>query len=308
MKDTKLIRTKFWPFLMLLFLTNGCLNLDPFLFTGEKLDEYMLDSYTGERECDDAIDTLGFVPDSETVQKELKSGSETIAAVILSKKKILSSNDTMILFFHGNYHHLDLYWPRARLLYETGYSVMIIDYRGYGKSTGVSTEEGIYEDGIAALNYIRDSLGNPKIVLSSFSLGTLVGCEIASKYNVAPVQIISLILEAPIGSVETIAEDAVYLNIPGSYVSTYKGDNAQKIKNVSIPLLWIHGTKDDMLARQTNGQPIWDNYSGKGGYYVVVEGGLHSNLPKIIGYTSYIKCIRDFIIGHADSNVLMHSK
>lgn len=289
-------------------LTAGCFNLDPFLFSGQNLNEYQFDNVTSEIECRGALDQLGPMPDSERTEIALHSGKETIAAVILGKKSKYSSSDTMILYFHGNASNIDHYWARTRMLYASGFPVMVIDYRGFGKSTGSPSEAGLFEDGLAALDYIRDSLGNPNVVIYSYSLGSLVGCELASKYNIAPVHIIQLILEAPIGSIETIGEDGSYLNIPGSYLSSYTANNAEKIRNVSIPLLWLHGTDDNMLARSTQGQPIWDNYSGTGGYYVVIEGGGHSTIPNTMGYSNYMKCIKDFIVGDGASNKNMHAK
>jgi pimeloyl-ACP methyl ester carboxylesterase len=288
---------------MVSILFVSCFSLDPFLFNGKKIDSYQLDTYSEKQECKDALDSLGFLPASTYREISLKSGTETIAGILVGFNRLLTYTDTVIYYLHGNTLHLDYYWPRVRLLYETKYPVMVIDYRGYGKSTGSPTEAGITEDGITGLNYLHDSLGNPKIILYAYSLGSLIGCELASAHNDG--QIIKCILEAPIGSVQTIGQDASYLDLPGSYLTTYTGDNSEKIKNVNIPLLWIHGTNDETLNRETNGLKIWNNYSSRGGYYIVVSAGGHSNLPSIIGYNVYITTIHNFITGQTRSNPLL---
>jgi pimeloyl-ACP methyl ester carboxylesterase len=274
-------------------LLAGCMKLDPFLFSEEKTTSYMLDAYTGKRECSDAIDSLGPLADSVIHQINLTSGNNAIASLFLHNDTICDTSDTLILYFHGKSDNNDYYWPRIRLLYATGYPVFAIDYRGFGKSTGTPTEEGINEDGLSALNYIYLYLGNPKVLVYAFSLGSLVGCELASTDNQH--RISKLILEAPIGSVETMVEDGSYLNLPGSYLTTFTGDNTERIKRVTIPLLWLHGTKDETLNRETNGLPIWNNYTGEKGCYHAAEGAGHTTIPQTIGYNDYISCVRDFI-------------
>ncbi len=277
----------------------GCLSLDPFLFKEESVSEYKLDNYTGNTECSDAISFLNSnsypLPYIDTVT--ITSGKETIYGILCRKDATpLTSADTIICYFHGTSDHIDLYWPRTRLLFATGYPVFIIDYKGYGKSTGEPTEKGIYEDGRTALEYIRTTYNNPHVIIYSYSLGSLVGCEVTS--TDALNQIIQVILEAPIGSVETLVQDASYLNLPGSYVTTFTGNNADRMKKVSIPLLWIHGTEDETLNRETNGLLVWKEYrkfNPDKGYYIKVEGAGHSTNPQTIGYVRYIKCLMDFI-------------
>ena len=281
---------------LLLISISGCLSLDPFLFNGKELIEYELDNYRGEQECSDAIAYLNAnnYPIPFTREIALPSGKETIYGIICTKDSVsISANDTVILYFHGNADHIDYYWQRARLLFATGYPTIIIDYRGYGKSTGEPSEKGIFEDGRVFLEYIRDSLNNPSVITYSFSLGTLVGTEVTS--SDVHKQIVQFILEAPIGSIETLTQDAAYLNIPGSYVSTYKGNNAEKIKKINIPFLWIHGTEDGTLNRGSNGLPIWNNYPGQTAYFIKVEKGSHGDTPKVLTYATYIKCLKDFI-------------
>jgi pimeloyl-ACP methyl ester carboxylesterase len=285
----------------LVALLTGCFSLDPFLFKGEKLTGYQLDGYTGERECDDAIDSLGPFDQSTYHPIVLTSGSDAICAAFLNADSVCNSTDTLICYFHGTGPHNDYYWARIRLLQATGNAVFAVDFRGYGMSTGTPTEDGIYEDGHAALAYIRQHLGNPRVVIYGFSLGSLAACEMAA--TDIHHRIISLVLEAPLKSVETLVQDGTYLNLPGSYVTTYTGNNAEKIKSVSAPLLWLHGTQDEMLNRESNGLPVWNSYQGVKGCYYTVTGAGHATVPQTIGYNAYIGLVRNFIKGLDDPHL-----
>ncbi|MDG5813978.1 alpha/beta fold hydrolase [Chitinispirillales bacterium ANBcel5] len=271
-----------------------CLNLDPFLFEGEALESYKFDFYGGERELDDVIDSLGLIRPEKIHELTLQSGSDSIAAILLGPQSYFTSEDTVILYLHGNTKHLDYYWPKIRLLYESGYPVFAIDYRGFGRSSGVATEENIYEDGHTALSYLKNH-GNPQIVVIAYSLGSLIGGKITSHNPYE--SIIALSFIAPIGSIETLVKDALYFDVPGSYVTTFRGNNMERIKQIDIPFLWLHGTEDETLALETNGLPIWENYTGREGFAAIIENAAHTDIPSVVGYSKFIEWIRAFISG-----------
>jgi abhydrolase domain-containing protein 17 len=285
-------------------LLAGCFSLDPFLFSGEPLTSYQFDKYTGERECSDVIDTVkaleasGLAPavaDTAFRQYRIKSGDGEISVVLLSQvPPPFTTTDTVAVYFRGKGPHIDFYWPRTRLLYAAGYPAVILDYRGFGMSEGSATEASISEDGHATMKFVHDSLGNPRVVAYAYSLGSLVGCDVLA--NGSYPQVISLVLEAPIGSIETIVENGSIVDIPGSYLSTYTGNNAERIKAIHVPLLWIHGTNDETNDRETQGLPIWNNHPGKG-YYIKTIGAKHTTNPQVIGYSRYVRTIRSFIQG-----------
>jgi alpha/beta superfamily hydrolase len=292
-------------------LSTACLDMDSFLFGGEELDGYALDDYSGSRECDDYISLAGPIDPGIVHLLSFASGSETIHGILLHTDTVCSSSDTLIVYFHGKSDHIDNYWPRARLLYDAAggrYPLLAIDYRGYGMSSGEPTESGLYQDGASTLAYVQSALGDPSVVVYSYSLGSIVGCKVAADDPTS--RIVALALEAPIGQVSTIVSDASYLNVPGSALTTFTADNTERIKDVDLPLLWLHGTQDGTLAIETNGQLVWDNYDWDGydscGAALIVEGGQHFDLPKAISsdYAVYKNIVRYFVQGscreHAD--------
>jgi len=292
--------------LTLASLLAGCLNLDSFLFSDEALDSYSYDSYDGERECETYLAVAGPIDPSLIHEVTFPSGSETIYGEFLHTAAACDTGDTLILYCHGKSDHMDRYWPRTRLLYDAGfdsaahpsrYPVLAFDYRGFGRSTGEPTEEGLYADGAAALLFIREHLGDPKVMVYTYSLGSLVGCKLAADDTEG--RILRLMMEAPVGSVTAIVSDAAYLDIPGSMLSTYEGNNVERIKAVTAPYLWLHGTNDGTLAIETHGQPIWDNYAGPEGAAVVVKGAGHRDVPETISadFRGYQRIVASFIQG-----------
>lgn len=301
----QLVCTRLWLAAAAL-LSAGCLSLDPFLFSGVALSDYQLDAYTGEQECPAAIDSVRLmevaalapvVVDSCIHQFEIASGSGSIHAVLLSAQRLLSPTDTCILYFHGKGPHIDYYWDRTRMLHATGFPVMIVDYRGFGMSAGTATEATLSEDGHAALAFLRDSLGDPRITVYGYSMGSLVACDMAA--HDADSQIVGLILEAPIGSIQTLVNEESYLDLPGSYFTTFTGDNAERIRSVSEPFLWMHGSSDEVLDREAQGLPIWRNYQGSSGYSIKVLGAGHTTVPQHLRYGAYVECVRAFCRGGA---------
>lgn len=299
------------PFLVILTfmvpILQGCLSLDPFLFNGLKENEYRLDAYTGERECASYLNQRPAMKASLVHEFALKSGGETIYGVYVrhdSTQAALTAADTMVVYFHGNADNLDRYWPRTRMLWETGYPALIFDYRGYGKSTGKTTEQSIYDDAATVMNYVRDSLGNPRVIIYGYSLGSIPGVDVAAHPSLYST-VIMLALEAPIGKVETIVQNGTSLDIPGSYLTTFSGDNAEKAKSVRVPLLWLGGTQDETLPRETQGQRVWNNYPDpeKRGRFVVIPNGHHSDLPQTMSpdYSAYLGCVRHFIRDSTDT-------
>ncbi len=290
---------------VVIFFVIGCFSLDPFLFNPTKENSYSFDAYTGQKSCSNAPDSIAALEKSGIVENKystsdihlysLSSGGNTIAAVLLAADSILKPTDTLIVFFHGNTGNLDYYWPRIRLLFASGFSVLAIDYQGFGSSAGATTEQGLFSDARAAMKFAKEKLGNPHVVIYGMSLGSIPATEMAS--NDIDSQMIKFVLEVPIHSIATLTDDGSYLDIPRSYLSTYTSDNSEKIKKVKVPFFWLHGTNDETLERSTNGLPIWNNYSGPEGYYVEVEGGGHSNLPTVIGFGRYIKFVNDFVRG-----------
>jgi len=194
---------------------------------------------------------------------------------------------------------MDHYWARTKLLYQTGYDVFIFDYQGFGKSTGDASEEGLIDNSLQALDYVINDLGISKsqILLYGISLGSIPAVNLAANSDMGSA--IGLVLECPLGSVELFAQDSSYISIPGQFLSNYKLDNISTIKNVTIPLLWIHGDHDATARMETHGQAVYDACSSSAKQYKIVEGAGHGDIPEVLGndFATYISGIKNFIEG-----------
>jgi fermentation-respiration switch protein FrsA (DUF1100 family) len=146
-----------------------------------------------------------------------------------------------ILVCHGNggniSHRLDrVLHMRSKLQAD----VFLFDYRGYGKSQGSPNEEGTYQDGRAALEFLLDGRNIPatRVILFGESLGAAVAVQLALEYQAG-----ALVLESPFSSIPDMAR-AVYPFLPvGRFLRT-RYDNLAKIPDIGEPLLVFHGTRD----------------------------------------------------------------
>lgn len=278
-------------------------RLDNSVFDGQELFEYELDDY-GQFEIQ--IDKTYDIPDSlvSIVSLSSKLNSEAlptqISGVYIGEMDSIQS-DTVILYCHGNYGHIDYYWTRIKLLanigYKNKYGVLAIDYRGYGTSDGESTEETMYEDVRTALQWLQNrGLESDRLIMYGYSLGSAPATKLTS--DDAFLQASKLILEAPFANAETMVQDATGLDLPGSYLTNLKLDVAIEIQDIEEPLLWIHGRNDAYLNIDTHGEVVFASHRGEidiDKFAHRVNKGEHSNLPKAIGVNYYLDLLENFI-------------
>lgn len=292
----------FFTSLVCLLSLSACLRLDDNLFNiSEKIKEYKYDKYTGNADF-----TLGpeyQVSDSLISTFELysktpnESSSTKIFATYLGDINKIKT-DTVILYCHGNRWHMDFYWPRAKLLAHTGskhrYGVLMLDYRGYGLSEGKPSEEGLYADVEATLNWLKNNgLTNDRLIMYGFSMGTAPATMLtAHPRSLIPSKII---LEAPFASAEVMAEDAAVIDMPASYVTDLKINNAEEIKLVKQDFLWIHGTQDLFLNIKTHGQVVYNNHHGLFKRDLKVKNADHGTIQTTMGFRAYSDSLLAFI-------------
>lgn len=290
---------KIYIILILIFIF-GCLKMDDLPFLGEKITEYKFEQYTSE--SDFVLPSSYTIPDSNihlfTLNSKLpnESQGETIYAVYIGNMSTIST-DTVIVYCHGQSKHMDVYWQRAKLLANTGnknrFGVLMMDYRGYGLSTGKSTEASLYQDVRTCLNWIHSKgVSNERVVMYGFSLGTIPAIDLAAFYTTATPH--KLILESPLASAENLTEEALLIDVSPSFFTSLVFDNVEKIKSVSQPLMWMHGIADDYLAI-SNGEAIYQRHGGSYKEAHRIHGANHGDVPLIMGFSTYTKKVLTFI-------------
>jgi len=171
-----------------------------------------------------------FVPSSDgvTIQLWYRSAAQGMPTVV---------------YFHGNAANLGNRAGIYGALAEKGFGVLAVSYRGYGKSTGSPSEQGLYADARAALSFLTDKQHIPlkHIILFGESLGTGVAVQMATEYDVG-----GLVLEAAYTSVAARGAE-IYFYIPVKLMIRDKFDSLNKIGKVKAPLLLFHGERDSVI-------------------------------------------------------------
>ncbi|NQT90161.1 MAG: alpha/beta hydrolase [Candidatus Omnitrophica bacterium] len=151
------------------------------------------------------------------------------------------ARDTL-LFFHGNAGNISHRLEKITVFNKMGLNLFIIDYRGYGKSEGAPSEEGLYKDAEAAYLYLAEqrNISPDHIILYGSSLGGAVAIDLASRYKVK-----ALITEEAFSSVKDMAKE-IYPFLP-SFAFQSKFDSVSKIARVKAPKLIIHSVDDEIV-------------------------------------------------------------
>ena len=182
------------------------------------------------------------------------------------------SNGKALVYFYGNADSLENYPMLLNKFAGHGYSVLAINYRGYGGSEGQPSENGLYEDGRAAINYLKQFTPEKNIIAVGRSLGTGVATEMAKEFPLG-----YLVLISPYTSIPDIGA-RIYPFLPVHLVARYQFNTLEKISTITEPLLIIHGDLDRMIPL-SNAQKIYD--AAKTPKKLDVEAGAdHITIPQ----------------------------
>jgi len=187
-----------------------------------------------------------------------------------------STDAPTMLYFHGNDknigHVRDLEYARG--MHGLGYNVLMIDYRGYGKSSGGKPSEvKVYEDAESAWNYLEKQRGIPpnRIFIYGHSLGGAIGIDLAIHHPEAA----GIIEESSFTSMPDEASAMGYGFMPTDLLIHERFDSLSKIPKLKIPLLIIHGTWDKEVPYQM-GQKLFDA-APQPKTIVLIKGGGHED-------------------------------
>jgi uncharacterized protein len=176
----------------------------------------------------------------------------------------------VVLYFHGNRKNIGWYARYAPNFTKNGYEVWMLDYPGYGKSTGKLTEALLYEYAHQLYKLARASFGADSIVLYGKSMGTGVVAELASKKNCR-----RLILETPYYSMQALA--ANYFPIyPVKRMIHYQLPTYQYVKTINAPVSILHGTSDWTIPYRNAAR--LKGVLKPSDEFIIIEGGSHNDL------------------------------
>jgi len=197
--------------------------------------------------------------------------------------------DLTLVWFHGNAGNIGHRVENIRLLHDKlRINIFIFDYRGYGRSEGHISEAGTYRDGVAALEFVGKQLGvkSENLILFGRSLGAAVAAEMASRFDSR-----ALILETPFVSIREMAKSVFPLLPIGSLLQT-RYDNLEKIAKIKVPLLVLHGDRDEVIPYE-HGRRVF-NAAPEPKYFYTISGASHND-TYIVGGDAYFQRLRSFI-------------
>lgn len=148
-----------------------------------------------------------------------------------------------LLFLHGNAGNISHRLDSISIFHQLGLSVLIIDYRGYGKSTGSPSEEGTYIDAETAWQHLTQekNINSNEIIIFGRSLGGAVANWLADKYTPA-----ALIIESSFTSIPDIGKH-YYPYLPINLLARIKYPSIDRMNNIMSPVLVIHSENDEIV-------------------------------------------------------------
>lgn len=179
-----------------------------------------------------------------------------------------------VLFSHGNSGNLGDRYTIVKWLTNFGLSVFVYDYRGFGRSEGKASVNGVAQDGLAAYDYLLSrGIAPDKIILYGESLGVAVSTFVAEKRHTA-----AMILQSGFSSLRRIAlETFPLLQIyPKSLFPTPAFNSDEILANCNIPVLICHGQNDATVGVH-HARKLFASAAGPKSL-LVVENGAHSDL------------------------------
>lgn len=163
-----------------------------------------------------------------------------------------------VLICHGNAGNIASRLDYLQLFHGLGYSGFIMDYRGYGRSTGTPSEEGTYRDAAAAWRWLTAERGIKPgdIVVLGESLGGAVAARLAAGLSPR-----ALVLQSAFVSVPELGAD-VYPFLPARLISRFSYDTLDALKSVKAPVLVAHSRQDDIVPFR-HGQALFAAAKGE---------------------------------------------
>ncbi|PKC09272.1 alpha/beta-hydrolase [Rhizophagus irregularis] len=196
-----------------------------------------------------------------------------------------------IIMFHGNGGNMGHRLPIARIFYlELNYNVILLSYRGYGRSEGTPAEKGLRIDAQTVLDYVskHEIFKETKIIIYGQSLGGAVAIDLVSK-NESKVS--ALIIENTFLSIlipHLIPKFSFLRYFSFLCWQNWRSENSiQKIK--FIPILFLSGTKDEIIP-QEHMKGLFELTKTSGGKeWLEFSNGNHNNTNSQPGYFQYIR-------------------
>jgi pimeloyl-ACP methyl ester carboxylesterase len=192
----------------------------------------------------------------------------------------------LILYFHGNTRSIKGWAKYAKDFYRYNYDVVLVDYRGFGKSTGKRSEYAMLNDMQFIYNTLKEEYPESHLVLYGRSMGSGFATKLASDNHPR-----YLILDAPYYSFSKVVERFLPF-MPVRFVLRFKLRSDRWIKKVHCPVYIIHGTRDFLIPIRNSIQ--LQEINPQHTTLIRIHGGGHNNLPDFPEYHNFLRNILQY--------------
>ena len=186
----------------------------------------------------------------------------------------------VVFYLHGNAGALDSWGSVAGTFTNLGYDLLIIDYRGFGKSTGKMSEKGLFSDAQAVYTKLREKYPEDKIVVYGRSIGTGIASYVAAHNSPG-----KLILETPYYNLRDLVKN-LYPVAPG-FLLRYSFKTNEYLPKVKCPVYVFHGTEDEVIYYDSSIK--LQKLLKPGDTLFTIQGGRHNNLSAFESYHKGLK-------------------
>ncbi|WOI47621.1 alpha/beta fold hydrolase [Acidovorax sp. BLS4] len=271
---------KRWPLLssiaLAMAVTAGCATLDA------KQREWIFqpsDRAWGGAQSTDDMEDVWIAFDSQATGK-----SEKLHGLWLPAAK---ADAPVLLYLHGARWNVSGSAGRMRRMQSMGFSVLAVDYRGFGRSSAaLPSETTALEDARAAWNWLAQRAPDQPRYIFGHSLGGAIAIDLAAMVNDEK----GTIVEGTFTNIPEVVATFKWGWLPVSGLITQRFESARKVAHIGSPLLVVHGS-DDSLIPPTLGRKLYDA-AQEPKRFVLVEGGTHHS-TNTVGEPQYRAALAD---------------
>lgn len=193
----------------------------------------------------------------------------------------------VVLFCHGNAGNISHRLETVEMLLSLGAGVFLFDYRGYGRSQGVASEENVYADARACYTWLVNEKGfaPDEIVIFGRSLGGAVGIDLAARFRCG-----GLIVESSFTSAADMGKK-IFPIFPVKLILKYRFDSVERIGRLSCPVLIVHSPDDDIIPYRM-GKALYERANSPKRFLEI--SGRHNDRD-YVNEPTYVEALRGFI-------------
>lgn len=181
-----------------------------------------------------------------------------------------NANTPVLLYLHGARYNVSGSSPRVRHMHELGFSVLAVDYRGFGKSSaGLPSEATATEDALAAWKWLAAKYPDRRRFIFGHSLGGAIGIDLATQVDDEA----GTIVEGTFTSIADVFATFRWGWLPVGPLITQRFEAVNQVKKIGSPLLVVHGALDSLI-RPELGRKLYET-AAQPKRFVLVEGGSH---------------------------------